>query len=265
MDNLTPVFQKNNIILYQGDCLDILPNIDIKFNAVIADPPYGCLNKKNNSARWDVVIDFDKLWECLNRIIYDNSAVILFGNGLFSAQTMLSNPLLYKYSLIWLKNRKTGFLNANKMPLRQHEDIMVFYNKLPTYNPQFVKCLPHQKNHSRGHKEIITNRCYGDYKNLQIEITDYKYPTSIINIDKQHDRNQLHPTQKPVKLLEYLIKTYSNEHDTILDFCAGSGTTGIACLNTNRKCILIQKEDKYIELIINRLNKGIEQKENSLF
>lgn len=192
------------------------------------------------------------MWECINGISNENTPVILFGSGIFSAKVILSNTRQYRYTLIWDKQRKTGFLNANKMPLRRHEDILVFYDKLPTYNPQMVKCLPHQKNHSRGYGEQATNRCYGDFKNLNSEITDYKFPASIIEIPKGNTFT-LHPTQKPVALLEYLIRTYTNEGETVLDFTAGSGTTGVAAMNTNRKAVLIEREQKYIDITIQRL------------
>ena len=244
-----------DIKLYLGDCLVEMNKIpDGSVDMILCDLPYGVLNKKNADAKWDSVIPYDKLWEQYERVIKPNGAIVLFGSGMFTAKTMMSNPSLWKYNLIWRKDgRVTGFLNAKKMPLREHEDIMVFYKNLPTYNPQMIYA-PDHKNHSRG-KQLNkqTNRCYGELHPVADCIMDYKYPRSILNFKKPHPA--IHPTQKPVELCEWLIKTYTNEGETVLDNTMGSGTVGIACVRTNRKFIGMENNPEYFEMAKERIEK----------
>lgn len=256
----------NDIKLLHGDCLELMQDIpDKSVDAIICDLPYEVLNKGNKHAQWDKMLPLDNLWEQYRRIIKDNGAIILFGQGMFTAQLMMSNPNMWRYNLIWQKGgRCSGFLNAKKMPLREHEDILVFYKSLPTYNPQMTKCEPHQRNHSRGKQlKEQTNRCYGKFDKAEDIITDEKYPKSILNFKRPHP--QTHPTEKPILLLEWLIKTYSNEGDLILDNTAGSMTTAIAAINTNRKCICIEKDDKYFELGSERVKKHLQEQQLKLF
>ena len=256
---------KKEILL--GDCLELMKDIpDKSIDAIICDLPYGVLNKGNVNAKWDSVIPFIPLWEQYERIIKDNGAIILFGQGMFTAELMLSNKKLWRYNLIWDKVAKTGFLNANRMPLRQHEDIILFYKKLPTYNPQMVKCKPHERNHSKGNmKQPQKNSCYGNFVETPTIISDEKFPTSITTIPKEHEIGKFyHPTQKPIALFEYLIKTYSNEDELILDNCAGSCTTAIAALNTNRNYICIEKEERYYNIGLKRVKEWHENKKNKL-
>lgn len=241
----------NDIELIHGDCLEVMKNIPNGIvDAVICDLPYGILNRNNRNAKWDCVIPFDRLWEQYERIIKDNGAIVLFGSGMFTAKLMASNEKLWRYNLIWDKiNRPTGFLDANRKPLRIHEDICIFYKSQPTYNPQFTYG---HINHSRGKPENAAvgggkNGCYGDFKQTETVITNEKYPNSIVRIPKEH-KNFLHSTQKPVALIEWLVKTYTNEGDLVLDNTAGSMTTAIACINTNRKCICIEKDDAIFEI-----------------
>ncbi len=244
------------IQLIKGDCLVEMQNIpDKSIDAIICDLPYGVLNKGNANAKWDSVIPFVTLWEQYDRIIKENGAIVLFGQGMFSAELMLSNKKIWRYNLIWDKVAKTGFLNANRMPLRRHEDILVFYKKLCTYNPQMEKCEPHKRNHSKGNmKQPQKNSCYGKIIETPTIISDEKFPTSIIAIAKEHETGKFyHPTQKSVECLEYLIKTYSNENDIVLDNTMGSGTTGVACKNLNRNFIGIEMDDKYFEIAKNRI------------
>lgn len=191
-----------------GDCLDIMPSIpDKSIDAIICDPPYAVLNKSNASAKWDSIIPFEPMWTQLERIIKDNGAIVLFGQGMFTARLMMSNPKLWRYNLVWKKgNRTSGFLNANRMPLRNHEDICVFYKKLPTYNPQMEWG---EKSHTRNANSVATNRCYGSFKANRSVITNYKYPKSVLNFDRDYDK-VLHPTQKPIGLMSWLIRTYTN-------------------------------------------------------
>lgn len=244
-----------NISLYNGDCLEVMPMLaDNSVDCIITDLPYAALNKSNVSAQWDKEIDMVKMWQQVWRVLKPDGVCILFGQGLFSARLMMSEPRNYRYSLIWDKARITGFLNANRMPLRQHEDILVFYRKLPTYNPQMIKCEPHERNHPRGSNAKMSNRCYGNFKALPTYTSDEKHPTSIIRVPKSHVKGKFyHPTEKPVKLLEWLIKTYSNPGDTILDFTMGSGSTMVACANTGRKGIGIEMEKEYFDIAVKRV------------
>ena len=240
--------------IYNEDCLEGMKRIpDGIVDCVICDLPYGVLNKKNVNAQWDIIIPFEPLWEQYERITKDNAAIILFAQGMFTARLMMSNPKHWRYNLIWQKRgRCSGFLNAKKMPLREHEDIVVFYRKLPKYNPQMTKCEPHERNHSRGRQEKEhTNRCYGNFGKAEDIITDLKYPKSILNFKRPHP--QVHPTQKPVSLIQYLIRTYSNEGDTILDNCMGSGTTAIACIREKRNFIGFELNPEYCEVCQKRI------------
>ena len=253
--------------IYNQDCLDGMKHIDDKsINMICCDLPYEVLNKNNQSAQWDKIIPFDKLWEQYERIIKDDGVIVLFGSGMFSAQLMMSNPGLWRYNLIWEKDRPTGFLNARRMPLRNHEDIMVFYKKLGTYNPQ-MEYSPDKKNHPRGSGEHkTTNRCYGEMEEGMDNIIDYKFPKSVIKIKKEHKcEGNEHPTQKPVELIEYLVKTYSNEGDLILDNCMGSGTTAVACINTNRNFIGFEITNEYFDLANNRIKMALNDKQSQLW
>ena len=249
-----------NITLYKGDCLKILPTLtDGSVDCIITDLPYSVLNKSNPSAKWDNEIDMQKMWKQIWRVLKSNGACILFGQGLFSAKLMMSDPKNYRYTLIWDKRRISGFLNANRMPLRQHEDILVFYRKLPTYNPQMTKCEPHERNHPRGNDPKLNNRCYGNFKALPTYISDEKHPTSIISIPKGHIKGKFyHPTEKPVALLEWLIKTFTNEGDMVLDFTMGSGSTMVACVNTGRRGIGIELMDEYYDISVKRVKDATE-------
>lgn len=192
------------------------------------------------------------LWSKYNRVVKDKGAIILFGQDKFSAYLMTSNPKMHRYNLVWEKlGQPSGFLNAKKMPLRNHEDILVFYKELPTYNPQKVKGKP---NHSRGKSnKPLTNNNYGGLSFVDNKETlgDMKHPKSILSFHKPHP--PIFATQKSIELCEWLIKSYSNEGDTVLDNCMGSGTTGIACINTNRKFIGFEKDVENYNLAKSRI------------
>lgn len=284
--------------IYNMDCLDGMKDIpDGSVDAVICDLPYGVLHKDNPHVQWDNIIPFEPLWEQYERVTKDNAAIVLFAQGMFTAQLMMSNPKSWRYNLIWDKQRVTGFLNARRMPMRCHEDICVFYKTLPVYNPQMEKCAPYQRNHSRGKQDgEQTNRCYGVFGKAEDNITDekyprsivttygrdyegrtyesvprvestvpegYKLPTSIIGIKKEHESTVLHPTQKPVNLIRYLIRTYTNECGVILDNCMGSGTTAIACLKENRHFIGFELNEDYHKIACERVK--FEQAQLKLF
>ena len=245
----------DDIKLIQGDCLELMKDIEAgSIDMILCDLPYGALSKQNKLTKWDAPIDLTALWKEYGRIIKPNGAIVLFGMGAFTAELIMSNPRMYRYSLVWDKVQKTGFLNANRMPLRQHEDIAVFYKKPPTYNPQMQKCEPHKRNHNKGNLEVQhVNSCYGGFVEVPTIISDEKYPTSIVTISKEHKRQMFHPTQKPVALLEYLIKTYTNAGETVLDNCMGGGSTGVACINTGRKFIGMEMNDKYYDAAVARI------------
>ena len=235
-----------NIQLYQGDCLEIMKNIpDKSVDMILCDLPYGTTRNK-----WDTVIDLDLLWIEYERIIKDNGAIVLFAQVPFNIILGYSNLKLLKYEWIWEKEQGTGHLNAKKMPLKSHENIMVFYKKLPTYNPQMVGNEVRTVKRS-GNKSKTTN--YGDF--IEIKESTYigRYPKDIIKFNKDKG---YHPTQKPVALLEYLIKTYTNEGEIVLDNCMGSGSTGVACIKINRKFIGVELEEKYFEMAKNRIEEA---------
>lgn len=225
--------------IYNEDCLEGMKNIpDGSIDCIICDLPYGVLNKSNKTSQWDNKIPLEPLWNQYWRIAKRNAAVVLFSQGMFTAELMMSQPKFWRYNLIWDKQTASGFLNANKMPMRGHEDIVVFYRSLPTFNPQMKKCAPDQRTHSKGTlKGKLSFNCYGKSENYPTRVLDEKYPSSIISIPREHNVKSIfnfHPTQKPVDLIRYLVRTYSNEEDLVLDNCMGSGTTAIACIREKR-------------------------------
>ena len=234
--------------IYKGDCLTIMEDIPCEsVDMILCDLPYGVTKNK-----WDSIIDLNLLWKQYERIIKENGIIILHGQDKFSARLMLSKEKMHRYNLIWGKTSPTGHLNAKRMPLRSHEDLLVFYKKLPTYNPQ--KTTGHQRKvstakHKRNSKKT-TN--YGEHGLTTYDSTE-RYPKSILTFATDKQKSALHPTQKPVALLEYLILTYTNEGDLVLDNCAGSGSVGVACKNTNRNYLLIERADEYYNIIVDRL------------
>lgn len=247
--------------IYHMDCLKGMNQMaDNSVDAIIADLPYGVLNSKNHSAVWDKQLPLDLLWEQYLRITKPESPIILFSQGMFTAKLMLSQPQMWRYNLVWHKDRVTGHLNANRMPLRQHEDIIIFYRHQPVYHPQMKPSLPEQRNHSRRKTEGFTNRCYGKTELSPIRMADDKYPTSVITIPKEHRKGTFyHPTQKPVALLEYLIRTYTDEKDIVLDNCIGSGTTAVAAIRTGRHYIGFETEKSYYEIAQKRVDEELQQ------
>jgi len=233
--------KNENIWLMQGDCLERMKEIpDASVDMVLCDPPY-----QKTCNKWDSIIPFDLMWKQLERIIKLNGAIVLFGQNTFTFKIGLSNEKLFRYTMTWEKTKAGGFLNANRMPLQAHEDILVFYKKLPTYIPQFEDGKPYTK-------KAVTNGDGGNYGNFnrigEIAINDGKrFPRSVIKFSNDN-HGSLHPTQKPVALMEYLIKTYRNEGETVLDFTMGSGTTGVACKNLSRKLIGIELDDNYFNI-----------------
>lgn len=249
------IIQPNNT--YLGDCLELLNGCyEGSIDMILCDPPYGTLNKKNEKAAWDKPIDLQELWKHYRRILKKNGVVILFSQGLYTAELMLSCKDMWRYNLVWDKCTSTGFLNANRMPMRQHENISVFYRKQPTFHPQMRKCLPSERNHGRGNLNNTpkTNSCYGNFGYTNQEIKDEKFPTSIISIPREHRNGAYyHPTQKPVELMRYLIRTYSNPGEVILDNCMGSGTTCVAAILKGREYIGMEKEESFYHIANERI------------
>lgn len=240
-----------SVQLHKGDCLEIMPSIpDKSVDMILCDLPYGVTRN-----RTDKRLPFAPLWKQYKRIIKDNGCIALFAQGKFYIALAMSNYKMLRYDLVWNKELTTGFLNANRMPLRQHEQVAIFYKKQPTYNPQFIQGQPlHGKGTAYKTKELKNNN-YGNFHALDDtrKGTTDKYPTSILQFAKPHPSVAKHRTEKPVALLEYLIKTYTNEGETVLDNCMGSGSTGVACVNTNRNFIGIELDDNYFEIAKERI------------
>lgn len=232
------------IDLKQGDCLELMKDIpDKSVDMILCDLPYGVTSNK-----WDSIIPFEPLWESYHRVIKDNGAIVLFSQMPFTVDLVASNYKDFRYEWIWEKLSASGHLNANRMPMKKHENILVFHKKLPTYNPQFTEGKPYVATYSTHSSN------YGKQKDNITTINDGKrYPVDIIKFN--NDRG-LHPTQKPVELLEYLIKTYTNEGEIVLDNCMGSGTTGVACVNTNRNFIGIELDGGYFEIAKSRISEA---------
>jgi site-specific DNA-methyltransferase (adenine-specific) len=245
-------------MLYNDDCLKVLPRLpDNSIDLVLTDPPYG-----TTACKWDSVIPFEPMWKELKRITKENSAIALFGSEPFSSHLRLSNIDWFKYDWYWNKKRISNPLLAKKQPLRNIEIISLFYNKQPIYNPQPTQKSTSvglsKKGHDLFHKTETTN------SNLIVDRnkTDIGYPKTLIehikvmnNLSK--DKAGLHPTQKPIELMEYFVKTYTNENDTVLDFTMGSGSTGVACKKINRNFIGIEMDKNYFNIAKNRIENAI--------
>ena len=231
--------------LYKGECLEVMKSIpDGSIDAIITDPPYG-----TTACKWDSVIPFEPMWQQLNRIIKPNGAVVLFGSEPFSSALRMSNIKNYKQDLIWNKPNATNPMQAKRRHLQKTENIMLFYMKQCTYNPQGL--IRVNKITKQGSTGIISDGRKTRKKEYYQEFSNY--PNTILNYKRD---KQLHPTQKPVALMEYLIKTYTNENETVLDFTMGSGSTGVACVNTKRNFIGIELDNKYFNIAKQRIGQA---------
>jgi DNA modification methylase len=245
--------------IYLGDCLDLIPKHieDKSIDMIFCDLPYG-----TTQCKWDSVINLSKLWIQYERVIKDNGAIVLFGQSPFDKLLGVSNIKLLKYEWIWEKTQATGHLNAKKMPMKAHENILVFYKKLPTYNYQKTTGHVRKVSSAASRKKSLSRRDYSEgyiygKENLS-DTANYdsteRYPRSVLTFASDKQKNKLHPTQKPIALIEYMVKTYTNEGDMILDNCCGSGTTGRGAKNLNRHYIMMEKEEKYYNITCDRLN-----------
>ena len=234
------------INLLQGDCLELMKDIPNKsIDMVLCDLPYG-----TTRCKWDSIIPFEPLWEQYNRIIKDNGAIVLFSQMPFTAVLVMSNLKMFRYEWIAEKSMATGFLNAKRMPLKCHENICVFYKKLPTYNAQMTKGKPYSMT-----RRDIGGQYLHNFESIETKNEGTRCPRDILrDLWKPYCGGKMyHPTQKPVSLLEYLIKTYTNESATVLDNCMGSGSTGVACVNTNRNFIGIELDENYFKIADERI------------
>jgi len=252
LNSTNHIHKVENSTLFWADCFDVFPHIpDKSIDMICCDLPYGITQNDK-----DITLPFDKLWKEYERVIKDNGAIVLFGQGLFFIDLVNSNRKIFRYDLVWDKQLISGFLNANRMPLRVHENIAVFYKKLPKYNPQYTEGKPlHSKGKSFKNKKP-KNQNYGEF-----QITDdnragstQKYPKSIISFQKTHPSKALHRTEKSIDMLEWLIKTYTDIGDVVLDNTMGSGTTGVACLKSGRKFLGIEKEKDDFDIAVNRFS-----------
>ena len=243
-----------NIQLYQGDCLEIMDKLiekGVKVDAIITDPPYG-----TTACKWDSVIPFDEMWERLNKLIKPKGAIVLFGSEPFSSQLRCSNLKNYKYDWVWDKKKAGNIMLCKYQPMKVTENIMVFnkHNYFPIMELR---------------ETVKKSRCYsigetmgGVLKDKSLKTYTHRYPKNILTFSNANQKGKVHPTQKPVALLEYLVKTYTNEGETVLDFTMGSGSTGVACVNTNRKFIGIELDEKYFNIAKNRIEEAQNNKIN---
>lgn len=245
---MTCDFKNDNLWLMKGDCLERMKEIpDGSVDMILTDPPYG-----TTACKWDSIVPLEPMWEQLKRIIKPNGAIVMTAAQPFTSALVMSNPKMFHHQWIWDKKFAANFPQAKRQPLRTHEDILVF-GLTPKYYPQMIKRdTPIKKGANKG------ARIFGGESGLAREdydkkVYDEKYPDTILKFSSRSEARGLHPTQKPVALMEYLIKTYTNENETVLDFTCGSGTTGVACANTGRKFIGIELDDNYFEIAKNRV------------
>ena len=235
-----------SIELYHGDCLELMKNIPAgSVDMILTDPPYG-----TTACKWDNVIPFEPMWEQIWRVLKPNGACLLFSSEPFSSALRMSQIKRFKYDWVWDKINPSGFQLSKKMPLKQHEIVSVFYREGVRYTPILVekekprRTKPYGKSSESNPLKYIAN---------DFHVVTHNYPKSIISFSNANRTNRCHPTQKPVALLEYLIKTYTLEGETVLDFTMGSGSTGVACVNTGRKFIGIEMDDKYFDIASKRI------------
>lgn len=256
-----------SVDLQQGDCLELMKDLPSKsIDLILCDLPYGTTRNK-----WDSVIDLELLWEQYNRIIKDRGAILLFAQTPFDKVLGVSNLKHLRYEIIWQKTAPTGFLNAKKMPMKAHENILVFYKKLPIYNPQMTQGHPRKVSSKTSREKSVERQKFkvgskdSNYNFYGESVEGYdsteRYPLSVQIFAKDQQKENYHPTQKPVALLEWLIKTYTNEGDLVLDNCMGSGSTGVACVNTNRDFIGFELTEQYFSIAKERIEKVVQAKD----
>ena len=235
-----------NYELFHGDCFEHMKKIGPKsVDMILCDLPYGMTKNK-----WDVVLPFDQLWKEYNRIIKDNGAIVLFGSQPFTSMMIMSNQKMFRYALVWEKNKFSDFLNARRKPMKTNEDIVVFYKKQPTYNPQYWQSTPYTRWNSQEAVDRQTN--YGSHKSNIVESDGKRLPTTVLKFNRVERPD--HPTQKPTDLLAWLIRTYTNENDLVLDNCMGVGSTGVAAINEKRRFIGIELDKVYYDKSVEKIS-----------
>lgn len=255
------MFESKPYELYKGDCLEVVDRLIeqcVKVDMILCDLPYG-----TTQCKWDNVIPFDEMWKRLNKIVSDTTPIVLFGSEPFTSELIHSNIKNFKYNWIWQKDKATGHLNAKKQPMRTIETISVFYNKQCLYNPQLEDKPKENIRPATTKRKNIDNYGSMDKESVRGIPIDKSYPKDVLKFrgcfgDKGKSN---HPTEKPVDLLEYLIKTYTNENDIVLDFTMGSGSTGVACMNIGRKFIGIELDDTYFDIAEKRIEEALRNKE----
>ena len=255
---MSEIINDNVIKLYNGDCLELMPQIpDHSVDAVICDPPY-----QTTACEWDRALPVAKLWEQYDRIVKPKGNVILFGAGLFAYKLALSNEKKFRYELIWKKSKCGSPFTAKYMPMKKHENILVFGESASYYEPQMEEGTPYHRNWTPNK---VNNMKYA-ISGVSTDNKGTRHPTTILDFPQKWRRqDQLHPTQKPVELMEWLVKSYCPEGGVVLDNCMGSGSTGVACVNTGRKFIGIEKDEKYFNMSRNRIQNAIGDRERMLF
>lgn len=257
-DKTLEALRERESILWNGDCLELMKNIpDKSIDMILCDLPYG-----TTACKWDIIIPFEPLWKQYNRVIKDNGAIVLFGSEPFSSKLRISNLDMYKYDWIWKKTNPSNIALANKQPMKYHEIISVFYKKQSIYNKQMIKRESPRIKQAQNNNYVFHNSQSEQTALKYVEVNsnkydkDWKNPSSILEFNSLRPNSKefcKHPTQKPVALLEYLIKTYTNEGELVLDNCMGSGSTGVACKHLNRKFIGIELDKEYFEIAKNRI------------
>ncbi len=243
----------NNLWLMLGDCLERMKEIpDGSIDMVLTDPPYG-----TTQCKWDSIIPLEPMWAQLKRVIKSNGSIVMTASQPFTSVLVCSNMNWFKESVVWEKTTATGHLNAKRKFMRAHEDICVFYKKQPTYNPQKTTGHPRKVSSADSKKKCKATECYGEHGLTSYDSTE-RFPRSVIKTSTDKQKSKLHPTQKPVALMEYLIKTYTNEGEAVLDFTLGSGTTGVACVNLNRNFIGIELDEEYFDIAKKRIEQAQE-------
>ena len=237
--------------LFNGDCLEVMAGMpDNSVDAVITDPPYG-----TTACKWDAVIPFEPMWRELRRLIKPGGAIVLFASQPFTSALVMSNPSGFRYTWVWEKEQGVNFMLSKKQPMKVHEDVAIFCDTSPKYNPQMTAGKPYVS--GNGDSGEVTGRV----KKVQTTNAGTRFPRSI---QKFRRETGLHPTQKPVALLEYLIRTYTNESEAVLDFTMGSGTTGVACVNTGRNFIGIEKDAEYFRIAQDRIRESVSERKGQL-